>query len=427
MPEYSFDIVPLSRLFVKDARPMTKSDAGLGAQWPRPDHVWHAVFHAFHTAWPEKQEWEHWHSPNEKDKHLNSSFRFGALKTAGPFPKGKNGKLYFPMPLDWNYRLVSGEGTDLPKPLTHVFQNRVVGKQNPPQWISSADYATYLNGYESDLPEEAELYDTERDIGIVIQSDTGTTEKGKLYQAEYIRLQEGVKLAMEASCEVHNGYTKQTTDLFEKLGVPFYTVLGGQQEVSLVEGGRGSLDIPKIQIERITSQYLRWTLLTPAVFPKIDANLDKGINPHPGGWLPSWIDSDTGKVLLTNEVSPRGEKESREAYRARIRKAGQISAKLIAARIGNPLAFSGWDMEITTKSKKSNASIAKTEYKDKAPHPKPTVLAVPAGSCYVFDCGSTENAQALAKALNWPKRRSALFGERGFGMGICSSYPENRI
>ena len=407
MPEYSFDIIPLSRLFMKDARPMTGSDAGLGAQWPRPDHVWHAIFHAFHTAWPEKQDWEHEHKKTPEEKNKKTSCRFGALKTAGPFPKGKDGKLYFPMPLDWNYRLVSGEGMDLPKPLTHAFQNRVVGKQNPPQWISSADYVTYLNGDESDYPEKAELYDTERDIGIAIQSDTGTTEEGKLYQAEYIRLQEGVKLAMEASCEVHNGYTKQTTDLFEKLGVPFYTVLGGQQGISLVEGGRGNLGIPKIQIEEITSQHLRWTLLTPAVFPKIDANLDKKINYHPGGWLPSWIDPNTGKVLLTNEVSPRGVKESRDAYRARVRKAGQISATLIATRIGNPLAFSGWDVQDTA--------------------PKPTVLAVPAGSCYVFDCGSTENAQALAKALNWPKRRSALFGERGFGLGICSSYPENRI
>lgn len=404
MTEYSFDIIPLSRLFMKDARPMTGSDAGLGAQWPRPDHVWYAIFHAFHTAWPEKQVWEHWHSPNEKDKHLNSSFRFGALKTAGPFPRDKGGKLYFPMPLDWNYRLVSGEETDLPKPLTHAFQNRVVGKLNPPQWISSKDYEAYLKGNESDFPEKVELYDLERDIGITIQSDTGTTEEGKLYQAEYIRLQEGVKLAIEASCEVLNGYTKRNTDLFEKLGVPFYTVLGGQQGISLVEGGMGHLDIPQIQVN---SRYLRWTLLSPAVFPKIDADPSKKINHHPGGWLPSWIDPDTGKVLLTNEVSPRSEKESREAYRARVRKAGHISATLIAARIGNPLAFSGWDVQDTA--------------------PKPTVLAVPPGSCYVFDCGSKENAQALAKALNWPKRRSALFGERGFGIGICSSYSEDRI
>lgn len=406
MPEYSFDIVPLSRLFMKDARPMTGSDAGQGAQWPRPDHVWHAIFHAFHTAWPEIQKnWEHKHLFNEKDDHRNSSFRFGALKTAGPFPRNKDGILYFPTPLDWNYRLVYGEGTDLPTPLKYAFQNRIVGKTNPPRWISEADYETYLNGNEkTDFPKDPELYGAERDIGIALKDDTGTTEEGKLYQAEYIRLQEGVKLAIEASCDVFNGYTKQTTDLFEKLGVPFYTVLGGQQGISLVEGRIGKLNIPSPQIN---SRYLRWTLLSPAVFPKIDAGPDKRFNPHPGGWLPSWIDPDTGKVLLTNEVSPRDERESREAYRARVRNAGQIQATLIAARIGSPLAFSGWDVQDTA--------------------PKPTVLAVPAGSCYVFDCETKENAQALAKALNWLKRRSALFGERGFGMGICSSYPENRI
>jgi CRISPR/Cas system CMR-associated protein Cmr3 (group 5 of RAMP superfamily) len=79
------------------------------------------------------------------------------------------------------------------------------------------------------------------------------------------------------------------------------------------------------------------------------------------------------------------------------------SADLIAARVGKPIAFSGWDLQSG---------------------PKPTQLAVPAGSCYVFDCKTPESARALAKLLDPPNRRSSLFGEKGFGLGVCSSIPD---
>ena len=64
-------------------------------------------------------------------------------------------------------------------------------------------------------------------------------------------------------------------------------------------------------------------------------------------------------------------------------------------------------------------------------------LAVPAGAVYYFEADSEDQAQKLASALNWHgsttenpstiiNRRSTLFGEKGFGLGLCSEWhPHN--
>ena len=74
---------------------------------------------------------------------------------------------------------------------------------------------------------------------------------------------------------------------------------------------------------------------------------------------------------------------------------------LIAACIGKPLAFSGYD------------SLDKE---------KPTELAVPAGSSYVFKCETEDEAKKLVEVLNL-KPLSDL-GEKGLGLGICSYVAE---
>ena len=70
---------------------------------------------------------------------------------------------------------------------------------------------------------------------------------------------------------------------------------------------------------------------------------------------------------------------------------------LVAARVGKPIAFSGWDT-LTRE--------------------KPTELAVPAGSAYLFECRDVAEAQRLVERLNL-KTLSDL-GPQGFGLGICS-------
>jgi CRISPR type III-B/RAMP module-associated protein Cmr3 len=385
--KHTFTLEPRDLLFLRDARPMAASDAGLGANWPRPDQLWNAIINAFHRQWPgpELQPWEgigkHTfrgkrdadYKGKSKDKNDGSSFRFGALKTLGPFPC-KEGTLYLPAPLDLGMELVPCTGTDLPAPLTHAFLPRQRGKQASREWVSVSDYARYLAG--DDLPEPTDtpdLYDVERNIGIEIDGETQTTVEGQFYQAEYLRLRQGVALAFEAECDLKPRGGGQTVDVFARSDRPDTLVIGGQQGVAYLNTQQAGLELPHAEI---TTSLLRWTLLSPAVFKD--------------GWLPGWC-HDSRKLPEPQLAAPIGTVMLPGA-----------EARLIAARIGKPLAFSGWDLQKGA--------------------PKPTLLAVPAGSCYVFDCGTVESARVLSKLLqNSP--RSDKYGEKGFGAGICSSLP----
>ncbi len=416
MSDYKFHIEPRDLLFLRDARPMEASDAGLGATWPRPDQIWNAFINAFHARWPEPQEWEgHRHICKDNDKNKDSSFRFGALKSAGPFPTDEAAKeIYFPCPLDLSadaegnlfpMELTSSAGTNMPKPLSLAFRPSKIGKEEPPQWISASDYGKYLRG-ESFKPAKPELYFAERNIGIAIDPATQSAAKGRLYQAEYLRFHPGVSMAVQVSCVLANG-----ADVFAKVAeeenIPL--ILGGQQGVAAATRRKGdfSLPLPLSAAPAGSPILLRWTLLSPAVFPETAANSAEGIGQHPGGWLPSWIDAVSGQVMLPRGKVQRLENEPRDAWRKRIKDAGKFTARLVAARIARPLVFSGWDLKTG---------------------PKPTYLAVPPGSAYVFDVRDPGEAKDLSDALSWnggegghvKNRRSTLFGEKGFGLGVCS-------
>ena len=103
--------------------------------------------------------------------------------------------------------------------------------------------------------------------------------------------------------------------------------------------------------------------------------------------------------MLPMEKVLRRPGESRAAYRARMKLECRPfeTARLIAACIGKAVAFSGYDSQVREK---------------------PTELAVPAGSAYVFECETVEEAGKLVAALNL-KPLSDL-GEKGFGLGVCS-------
>ncbi|MDR1613465.1 MAG: hypothetical protein LBT97_11895 [Planctomycetota bacterium] len=375
---HQFQLEPRDLLFLRDARPMGGSDAGLGANWPRPDQLWNALINAFHRAWPERQDWEgaaHNKTGKEKEREnrrgVQSSDRFGALKTIGPFPfEAKTGSVYYPAPLDADMEIVPCPGTDLPAPLACAFRAKTSEKLEPRHWFSAGEYQNYLKGEGAAGKErEPALYDGERKLGIAIDAGAGVAVEGKLYQAEYLRLRAGVSLAFDASCDINPKGDPGAIDVFEKFGVPRELLIGGQQGVVRLL----KADFSWIEPPRITSRQLRWTLLAPAVFL--------------AGWLPGWC-ADSRKIPGAEKTEP-----------GRVMLKDCRFATLTAARVGKPLAFSGWDLR--------NG-------------PKPTLLAVPAGSCYVFDCGAAENAQLLADRLNF-KPYSDRFGEKGFGIGVCSS------
>lgn len=374
MATHSFTASPRDLLFLRDARPMEASDPGLGANWPRPDQLWYGLIHAFHRQWPVRQTWEGPAHTKRTNERAESSDRFGALRAIGPFPV-RAGVPFLPTPLDWDQQLVPCGDTNLPAPLKYAFRAKRLGKTAFPEWISAADYAAYLDDRQPLPPlEDPKLYAADRNIGIAMDPSTGATVDGKLYQAEYLRLDKDVDLAFQAACDLKPKGGGAEIDAFALPDVPGELIVGGQQGVVRLAKTPELALVPALP--PITTPRLRWTLLAPAVFAH--------------GWLPGWcVDSRKGPE---HEKQPRGTVMLPDA-----------SATLVAARVGKPVAFSGWDLQ-----------------QDGAP--KPTSLAVPAGSCFVFDCGTLESAQRLADALHG-RCRSDRLGEKGFGLGVCSSLP----
>ncbi|NLF94908.1 MAG: hypothetical protein GX564_13555 [Oligosphaeraceae bacterium] len=427
MTTQSLQLIPRDLLFLRDARPMAAADAGQGGNWPRPDQLWNAVCHTMHRTWPEQQDWEglkHRKTDLERTRNPDSSDRFGALQSIGPFPF-KAGKPFFPCPLDLGtapdsgqdtsllkaMTLLAGEFTNLPQPLKYAFSAPALSKEALPAWLSQDEYQKYLEGTATITVQKNELYDLERNIGIAIDPETGTARDKEFYQAEYLRLRHDVSLACQLDCQItpktSPGQDRTKVDVLDKLQLQngLALILGGQQGV--VYSQSCNWHLPAIPKPDEDFRLLRWTLLSPAVFPHIVAAENNGHQEHPGGWLPTWINPQDGRVLLpaTGPDSARRPGEDRRLWRQRRQELPAIQARLIAARVGKPQYFSGWDS---------------------FQGPKPTLAAVPAGSVYLFQCDSQQNASLLWDALSWQgqhdkiNRRSTVFGEKGFGLGVCS-------
>jgi hypothetical protein len=170
---------------------------------------------------------------------------------------------------------------------------------------------------------------------------------------------------------------------------------------------------------------VKWVLLSPAIWPEMtDGPSHRGTERmgHCGGWLPNWVDPQTGALLL------RGVAQEERKRRRSINASGQgyrsedgadaISANLVAAIIPKPLVVTGWALPDEAAGEQGGAQS--------------THLAVPAGAVYYFEAGSPDDARKLAAALNWhgsesnhttiKNRRSTLLGEKGFGLGVCGTW-----
>jgi hypothetical protein len=167
---------------------------------------------------------------------------------------------------------------------------------------------------------------------------------------------------------------------------------------------------------QIDPERLKWILLTPAIFPAISVDAEKQIKEHPGGWLPTWVDPETGEVKLLS-----GGPGKEKARRLNIKPGEPIRAKLVAARIPRPITITGWSERLdATKPYGANNNKGARQ----------TLLAVPAGAVYYFE---GPDAAKLADLLSWHgsdretpgtivNRRSTLLGEKGFGIGVCSTW-----
>lgn len=362
----SFELHPEGPLFFRDARPLDRDKSqedyrniGHGAQWPRPDHLYNGVMHALIGS----------RGCSERARYGE----FGGVRTTGPFPM-RDGAPYFPRPLDWDMGLERCEDTDLPAFLTHGLIDRTEGKKQYPAYISREAYRGYLGGHlpgELDKEGDAGLFRAEPRACTTLDRATGASKRveGKRsgqYCAEYLRLGRGVSMA----CRIETGA--------EGTRPPARFILGGRNGIveAVPSGWDPAEDFPAPEPPSGGGAgpiLLRWTLLSPAVFSQT-------------GWLPGWC-KDSRKEPPEGGRRPDGE----------VMFPGCEGIRLIAARVGKALFFSGWDT---------------------LDGPKPTVLAVPAGSAYFFECPDAGRARALTARLHL--QRKSDFGSQGFGIGVCS-------
>ncbi len=424
----TYQLTPTDLLFFRDGRPMeTGEGAGHGARWPLPTVFFDALHAALHRAFPEEQPWEFKHTGR---KHRSGeSFRFGQLRSIGPFPRIAEGQWMFPAPLDAlpdeSTSAVSVLGpiqrdqeraSDLPKPLRYSLGSAALPtKDELPRWWNLAQYEAYLRGETLPLSDfdtkQGELFAAESTTGIGTDPETGTQDGVRIYSAQYLRLKPGISLGCAAS--MPTGAADGVKELFPSSEA---IICGGQQRVCSVTETATQLHEVLPASQPAVGDRIKWTLLTPAIFAR-SRNEARQID-HPGGWLPSWVDPQSGKVMLPRDTVPRKEKETRKQWRARIQADG-MDVRLVAACIGKPETITGWSDYLPEYRDPETGQTSRAGGKS-------TQLAVPAGSVYYFE---GPDASLLQKLLawdgRWPERimtRSGSLAEKGMGLGITAPW-----
>ncbi len=419
---------PTDTLFFRDGRPMGGSSSGHGAAWPLPTVI-NAALHAALWRAGDALADVHFHRAGRSSNRPGDAGRtrkFGSLVTAGPYPVGDSGIWYFSRPADAQGEVCTrvtlkptspiGSST-LPKPLRFSVGSTIPpAKSRPEPWWSAAAWQEYLSGGAeksvlatgSNFLNDEDFSDTEHQIGIEIDPDTGTQDGTNIYSAHSLRLREGWQLGVLAGAmdKIGNDCSNKRdliASMFPSGGEETSIIVGGQQRICTARRGNPPV-LPLPQGATIPGTRVKWVLLAPAIFP--------GINEHPGGWLPSWVDTQ-GDVQLLDGPGKN------YAGRHKVAAGKRIPAQLVAAIVGKPVPVTGYALPTSADSERTDGGA------------KPTHLAVPAGSVYYFECDSPEAAQALAVALNWhgasagaaiQNRRSTLMGEKGFGLGVCGPW-----
>ncbi len=449
----SLEFRPHDVLFFRDGRPMSGATHGDGSHFPHP-HILHAALHAaLHRAFPDPSTDAHTHRRVKRNRPQSYQpraervldaervVRFGALQSLGPFPAvERDEKLSVAFPAPANVLIPpKSNGSEKSIPLIATRPCSIPGlsslphplkmapapilppaKRNPASWISKTGIEAWLAD-DQPIPadtvfQNSDFFATESTIGIAIDSSTGTTLESQFYSKSQIRLRPKAALVGFASMTSHR-HQNVEDGLIEKLFPQHGQILiGGERRVCEVtlnrEKGISSI-LP--QGPGIEGNYVKWLLLTPAIFPWLPANPQR-TQPHPGGWLPSWINpSDHSVQLLDGPGKAKAERIGSAPGKP-------IRARLVAAQVPRPLIITGWSSHGENRADETDeASLGA----------RSTLLAVPAGSIYYFEAANPEQASKLAAALNWHgstttdsilNRRSTLFGEKGFGIGVCGPW-----
>ena len=445
MSHHLLKLSPTDVLFFKDGRPMEGSSPGKGAAWPLPNVLSSAIHHAMRRA---DHSDLHQHRPARNGKILSQDREtkgreFGSLQTAGPFPIIGEQWL-FPRPSDADKKQsaetthhplessVQGSASSLGRDFHPVVSKNAPSKAKAESWLTEAAFASYLNRTNSpgkgNYFNDEQLFAAEHNIGIGIDPDTDSQDGERFYSASYLRLKAGVQLGLIGNCMDKGTLGNPAmhdliAETFPNSNSETHILAGGQQRTCTVKReSRPKLPLP--MGTQITGNLVRWTLLSPAIFPHLSVS-EKNPTEHPGGWLPTWIHPQTFKVQLKDpQASIRGN-ESRVGWRKRVSSLPVVDAKLVASSIPRAVIVTGWalcDSDDTGNLMPGGA--------------RATHLAVPAGAVYYFEASTEEEARKLAAALNWhglsngseiQNRRSSLMGEKGYGLGVCSNWHSHTI
>lgn len=441
---------PTDILFFRDGRPMGGSSSGHGAAWPLPSVINHAFHAALHRA---ELRGVHEHRRGRSgDYHETRDRKFGSLVTAGPFPVCTNGvdhTWFFTRPADSDDSglsvlcpLRNASPSSLVKPCRYpVVSSNPPTKESSSAWWNEGAWNSYLGTQQRNAlagrlfrKSDSDFSDVEHAYGIGIDPETGSVKEGLFYSAHYLRLRGGWKLGVLATapdkCFQHESHGN---DLVKVLlnGKGCEILAGGQQRVCTATLDQLPDERLPLPLGKTTAFHrdhengkflVKWVLLSPAVFPAIEAGISKRgteRKAHAGGWLPTWICPETGDVLLqTIDDAERKRRRSLNAVGKGYASQPDIDARLVAAIVGKPLSVSGYALPHEAAGRDEGGA-------------KAACLAVPAGSVYYFECESEDAAQKLAASLNWHggtpgtvicNRRSTLMGEKGFGLGVCGTW-----
>jgi len=363
---------PLDVLFFRDSRPFAAGDASAAhSGFPLPSVFYGALrthllaragvdFEAYADA--ERRPTE---VPGDLLDVVGTPAQPGTLRVRGPMLASKaDGGFLYRAPLDLvevdeelrTLQPLEAAPESWGAPLPGMRPLGLEGEhERRPGWLGEKAMAGYLAGEAlraTDLvgddaaEDEAGAgapYAVEPRVGIRVAAGRGTVKEGFLYSAGFLRLGPGYVLG----CDV---------DGLGSLDAPAGSLaLGGERRMAEVRTSDAA-PLPAPEIER----GFRIVLATPAVFEH--------------GWRPAWIGGDG-----TGELSG-------------------LRLRLVAAAVGKPVTFSGWDMAQR--------------------RPKPTRRAVPAGSVYHFELLDGDPAR-VADVFHWQSvSEREADAAAGFGVAL---------
>ncbi len=377
---------------------------------------------------------------------------------------------------------VPAHHSSLPAPLSLAVASCLPPSKEPRgfQWLEQSAYGDYLAGrLQNPLRQDAHLddgkvFEAEFTVGIGIDPTTQAQDGKRIYSAHYLRLRPEWRLGGVAACRDSGpNASSQPRDLLAALlpddrgnvlnpagqptraSDPLATIIvGGQQRLCrATREPAADLPLPRGCADGFQTRgagqdkrsFVKWVLLTPAIWPEMQAGDSRrgrreegegiaaklrSVVAHHGGWFPNWVDPVTGRVLLrvVTDSERRRRRQLNYAGKGYASEPGteEIHATLVAALVPKAIPVTGWGFQVPGVD--DSDSGAKT-----------THLAVPAGAVYYFEThGPDAEAEAvkLAAALNWhgtvtntstdftclKNRRSTLFGEKGFGLGVCGTW-----